>query len=165
MMNGSDPETIINQPVVDKYSGKAFRGALGGVFLLVLSMIFIIGGLRLGLGVPTRLGTGAFPFMTGLLVFVLAAVIFVQETRGAGIALNPDWVAFFSVLTGVAAFAVCIDLFGLFPSAFFTVIIASMPDKKLKFSHKAVLGLFVACVCWVLFIKILNLPFRAFVGI
>jgi len=69
-------------------------GEIGGLLLLVLGIVFMVGGWELGLGVPTRLGTGAFPFISGAIVSVLSIVVCIQERRGDGIAERPDWVAF-----------------------------------------------------------------------
>ena len=49
---------------IDDHSALGWGGEIGGAMLLVLSIIFMVGGWQLGLGVPTRLGTGAFPFLT-----------------------------------------------------------------------------------------------------
>ena len=139
-------------------------GEIGGAILLVLSVIFVVGGWQLGLGVPTRLGTGAFPFITGLVLAILAIVICIEERRGDGIAERPDWIAFAAICASLAVFAVTADRIGLVPGTFLTVIIASLPDRSLSLVGKAVLGLIVALGCWALFIELLNLPFRPFAG-
>ena len=139
-------------------------GEIGGAILFALSLVFIIGGWQLGLGVPTRLGTGAFPFITGLILAVLAIVICIEERHGDGIAERPDWIAFTAICAALAVFAVTADRIGLVPGTFLTVIVASLPDRSLSLAGKAVLGVIVSLGCWGLFIELLNLPFKAFAG-
>ncbi|WP_108815087.1 tripartite tricarboxylate transporter TctB family protein [Loktanella sp. Alg231-35] len=137
--------------------------AIGGLLLLVLSIIFMAGGWRLGLGVPTRLGTGAFPFFAGGILAVLACAICIDERRGDGIADTPDWIAFLAISAALAVFALTADQVGLVPAAFLTVIIASLPDTSLSLLGKAILGVVVSVACWILFIELLNLPVKPFV--
>lgn len=143
---------------------KRWGGEIGGIFLLVLSIIFIVGGVQLGLGVPTRLGTGAFPFISGVILAILATVICFEERRGDGVAERPDWVSFLAICAALAVFASTASRVGLVPATFLTIIVASLPDRNLSFAGKAILGVIVSVACWALFIEALNLPFKPFVG-
>ena len=124
----------------------------------------MVGGWQLGLGVPTRLGTGAFPFVTGAILAVLAVFICLDERRGDGIAEMPDWIAFAAIGGALAVFALTADRLGLVPATFLAVVIASLPDRSLPMAGKALLGIVVALACWGIFIKLLSLPFKPFVG-
>lgn len=146
------------------HSALGWGGEIGGVLLFVLSIIFMIGGWDLGLGVPTRLGTGAFPFVTGAILAVLAVVICIEERKGDGISELPDWVGFLAICAALAAFALTADSLGLVPAAFLTVVVASLPDRSLPLWGKALLGALVSLACWGLFIEVINLPFKPFVG-
>jgi hypothetical protein len=159
--NLEGPET----PEAEEHSSLGWGGEIGGGILLVLSVIFMVGGWELGLGVPTRLGTGAFPFISGALLAILSIVICIEERRGDGIAETPDWIAFLAICAALAVFAVTAERIGLVPAAFLTVIVASLPDRSLSFRGKAILGSVVSLACWGLFIELLNLPFKPFVGL
>lgn len=148
----------------NKASPLAWGGTIGSAILLVLSVVFMVGGLELGLGSPFRLGTGAFPFATGALLAILALAILVQELRGDGLAEIPDWIGFMAISVALAIFASTADRFGLVPAAFLTAVVASLPDRSLPMIGKALLGCLVAAGSWLLFIKGLNLPFKAFAG-
>lgn len=140
-------------------------GAVGGGLLFIVSIIFIVGGVELGLGSPFRLGTGAFPFITGLILAILALAICRHELRGEGLSGTPDWVGFLAICSSLAVFAVTAERLGLVPAAFLTVVVASLPDRSLSLVGKAILGGCVGAVCWLLFIEVLNLPFKPFVGL
>jgi uncharacterized membrane protein YdcZ (DUF606 family) len=148
-----------------EHSALEWGGEIGGAILVVGSIIFMIGGLQLGLGSPFRLGTGAFPFITGLILFVLAAAICLQEWRGGdGLADQPDWINFCAIIAAIAVFAVTAERLGLVPAVFLTILVASSPDRSLSIKGKAILGGGVAAASWVLFIELLNLPFKPIVG-
>ncbi|MGH1483389.1 MAG: tripartite tricarboxylate transporter TctB family protein [Geminicoccales bacterium] len=148
----------------EQHNVLGWGGEIGGVILIILSIIFMVGGLNLGLGVPTRLGTGAFPFLAGAVLAVLAVAICIEERRGGGLAELPDWVGFLAVTAALAIFAMTANRLGLVPAAFLTVVVSSLPDRSLPLIGKAVLGCIVAAASWALFIKLLNLPFKAFAG-
>lgn len=142
----------------------AWGGTVGGAILFALSIVFITGGLELGLGSPLRLGTGAFPFLTGVLLATLALAICIQELRGSGLDRTPDWISFLAISAALAVFAGTADRAGLVPATFLTVIVASLPDRNLTFIGKAILGGAVSLASWALFIEALNLPFKPFVA-
>ena len=143
----------------------AWLGALGGVALLGLSVIFVIGGFRLGVGTPRRLGTGAFPVLTGLALGVLSVAVIVMDLRDTSDAERPDWISFAAIGAALAVFAVTVERVGLVPSVLMTIFTASLPDPTLRLTGKLVLGVIVALGCWGLFIGLLDLPFRAFRGV
>ena len=165
-MNSEDAELETTKAdTADGHSVLEWGGEVGGAILFVVSIIFIIGGLQLGLGSPFRLGTGAFPFITGLILAGLSIAICVQELREReGLSDRPDWINFLAIIAALAVFATTADRLGLIPAVFLTIVVASTPDRSLSMVGKAVLGSIVATGSWVLFIQLLNLPFKAFVG-
>lgn len=140
-------------------------GIVPAVFLAGLSAVFMWGGVDLGLGSPFRLGTGAFPFFTGLILLGLSGMLLVQAVRGEAAMLAPDWIGFGAICAALAVFAVTTDRIGLVPGAFLTVMVASLPDDSIAFWRKLILAGVVSAACWMLFIEALNLPFKAFVGL
>jgi hypothetical protein len=142
------------------YNGLGWGAEIGGLILLALSIVFMVGGWQLGLGVPTRLGTGAFPFISGAILAILAVVICIVERRGDGLDETPDWVGFLAITGALAVFASTAERLGLVPGVFLTVVMASLPDRSLSLVGKVILGSIVALACWGLFIELLNLPFK-----
>jgi len=159
------PEPHAKPPKKQPPGGMEWGGAIGGLFLFALSIVFMVGGWQLGLGVPTRLGVGAFPFLTGAVLSVLSIFICIAERKGDGLSEVPDWVALVAIAAALAVFAASVERVGLVPGVWATVIVASLPDRSLSFPGKAVLGVAVALGCWGVFVKLLNLPFKSFVGI
>lgn len=161
----TEPESHPEPPTEHHAGGLGWGGEIGGVLLFALSVIFMVGGWQLGLGVPTRLGIGAFPFVTGAVLAVLSIFICIAERKGDGLAEVPDWVGLVAIAAALAVFAISVERIGLVPGVFATVIVASLPDRSLSFLGKALLGVVVALACWGVFIKLLNLPFKPFVGL
>ena len=98
------------------------------------------------------------------MLVILGVLICIEERRGDGIAELPDWIALVAISSALAVFAVAAERIGLVPAAFLTVVVASIPDRSLSIRGKAVLGVIVALACWVVFIELLKLPFKPFVG-
>lgn len=137
-------------------------GEIGGILLFALSVVFMVGGWQLGLGAPTRLGTGAFPFITGAVLSVLAICIILAERGGDGLAQMPDWQSLLAIAAALGCFALLAERIGLVPGVLATIIVASLPDRSLSMRGKIVLGLIVALACWVIFVELLNLPIKPF---
>ncbi|WP_138469324.1 tripartite tricarboxylate transporter TctB family protein [Poseidonocella sp. HB161398] len=140
----------------------AWLGALGGLALLALSTVFVIGGLELGTGTPRRLGTGAFPVITGLALAILSLAVIAGDLRDSSEAERPDWISFAAIGAALAIFALSVGRIGLVPGVFLATVTASLPDPSLKFPGKAALGAVVALGCWGLFIGLIGLPFKPF---
>lgn len=143
----------------------AYLGALGGLALLILSIVFIVGGYELGVGSPRRLGTGAFPVITGFILAVLSLTVIAGDLKNTSDAERPDWISFAAIGAALAVFALTVGRIGLVPGAFLTVITASVPDPSLPIPGKIVLGAVVSLACWALFIGVIGLPFAAFGGL
>lgn len=143
----------------------AYFGALGGVGLLALSIVFIVGGYELGVGSPRRLGTGAFPVITGVILAVLSLAVIAADLRDTSDAERPDWISFAAIGAALAVFALTVGRIGLVPGVFLTTVTASLPDPSLPFLGKLVLAALVALGCWALFIGLIGLPFAAFGGL
>lgn len=142
----------------------AYLGALGGAGLLVLSIVFIVGGFDLGVGTPSRLGTGAFPAVTGFILAILSLAVIAADLQDSSDAERPDWISFAAIGAALAVFALTVGRIGLVPGVFLTTITASLPDPSLRFTGKMLLAAIVALGCWALFIGVIGLPLDAFGG-
>ena len=143
----------------------SYLRALGGAALLALSIVFIVGGYELGVGSPRRLGTGAFPVITGFILAVLSLIVIAADMRDTAEAERPDWISFVAIGAALAVFALTVGRIGLVPGAFLTVITASLPDRSLPIPGKLILAALVSLACWALFIGVIGLPFAPFGGV
>lgn len=139
--------------------------ALGGLALLALSMVFIVGGYELGAGTPRRLGTGAFPLITGSILAVLSLAVIAADLGDTTDSEPPDWMSFMAIGAALAMFALTVGRIGLVPGVLLTVVTASLPDRTLGFPGKFLLGAIVALGCWGLFVGVIGLPIAAFGGL
>lgn len=142
----------------------AWSNAVGGGVLLAVALIFVIGGIRIGLGSPIRLGAGAFPAITGLLLGALAIGVIFEALTEPFTSERPDWVSFVGISASLAVFSVVAPRFGLIPAVFLATITASLPDRSLPMPGKIVLALVMSAIGWGLFIELLDLPFKSFRG-
>lgn len=142
----------------------AYMGALGGAGLLALGITFIVGGYELGVGSPRRLGTGAFPVITGAILAILSLAVIASDLRNTADAERPDWLSFAAIGAALAVFALTVGRLGLVPGVFLTTVTASLPDPSLPFLGKLALAALVAISCWALFIGLIGLPLDAFGG-
>lgn len=141
-----------------------WMGALGGAGLFVLAMVFVLGGIDLGVGSARRLGTGAFPVLSGLALALLSLCIILGDLRDPPGQDRPDWVSFTAIGAALAVFALVAEPFGLVPAVFLATVTASLPDRSLHWAIKPVLGIGVALASWGLFIGLLDLPFQSIKG-
>lgn len=142
----------------------AWSNAVGGIALLTVALIFVIGGVRIGLGTPIRLGAGAFPAMTGLLLGGLAIGVIYEALTKPFTPERADWVSFVGISASLAVFSVVAPRFGLVPAVFLATVTASLPDRSLPLPGKIGLALVMSAIGWGLFIEVLDLPFKAFRG-
>lgn len=142
----------------------SWSNAVGGVALLAVALIFVIGGVQIGLGSPIRLGAGAFPALTGLVLGGLALGIIVEALTEPFTPERPDWVSFVGISASLAVFSVVAPRFGLIPAVFLATITASLPDRSLAMPGKIVLALAMSAIGWGVFIELLDLPFKSFRG-
>lgn len=157
---GTDPAPVptIKPPRV------RWMGALGGAGLFVLAMVFVLGGIDLGVGSARRLGTGAFPVLSGLALAVLSLGIILGDLRDPPGQEQPDWISFAAIGAALAVFALVAEPFGLVPAVFLATVTASLPDRTLPWALKPFLGIGVALASWGLFIGVLDLPFQSIRG-
>lgn len=61
---------------------KNMSDVIGGLFLFLVSLGAMIGGVRLRVGTPTDPQPGFFPFVGGLVVMIFSAIILIQGWLG-----------------------------------------------------------------------------------
>lgn len=134
--------------------------------------------MKLPIGSFAQMGSGMFPLLTGSALAItglalaipglLARFVHAQTTATDGAQTDdeqvekPEWISLAVVTLAIAAFAVCIRLFGIAPATFALIVIASLASKKLTLLTALALATALTIAAWLIFIVGLGLPFDIF---
>ncbi|MFE3838194.1 tripartite tricarboxylate transporter TctB family protein [Pseudogemmobacter sonorensis] len=142
----------------------------GNIAILALASGMVAwAGLGMELGTPRRLGPGAFPLLAGLCLMALSlASILIDLRRAAETTpgtLRADPLALLAVCGAMAAFAITTGLAGVLPGVALTAFIATLPAREMRLPARLLFALGTALVVWVVFFKLLGVPFIAIRGV
>jgi hypothetical protein len=141
------------------------RDFVGGVAMIVVSLLFIWFGRELDVGNSFQMGPGYFPRMLSLLLISIGVLIILQSLVVASEA-EPDetanWKAYALVILAPIVFGLALSRLGLAPTMFLMIVAASFASKYAGWRHSVALALFMAICSVVLFTRLLSLPVNAF---
>jgi putative tricarboxylic transport membrane protein len=107
-----------------------------GIFLFVVSVLFSIGAIRLGIGKINNFGPGFFPLLAGLFIAVCSLIIILSSLKGGRDRKDQGN----SLLTGKSALIVAVLLlFGLFVEKagfFLCTFVASLLTLRINGTRK-----------------------------
>ena len=113
-------------------------------------------------GSARRIGPAVFPFGLSLLLFLSAIGIVLERAlqgeRADDRLDQAPAVVLLCILGGLLAFALSVERFGLAPAIFACVIISSLADRSLRPITVIVVAAFMATICSLVFVTLLNLP-------
>jgi len=139
----SDEDEMFSPPNSERLIGGVIA-VVGAVYCLHTLGSFDLGNLR-------RMGPGMFPLILGVVMTLLGlgiAVIAPERDRPL-----PDFefrtMAF--VLAGVAAFALTIAWFGMFPAVAMTVLVASLAERPFKPVAACMVAAVLCVAAWLIF--------------
>lgn len=141
------------------------RDFVGGMTMIVISLLFIWFGQELDVGNSFQMGPGYFPMILSLLLIGLGALIIVQslviavEDEAAEAA---NWKAYALVICAPVFFGLALSRLGLAPTLFLMIVAVSFASKYARWRHSVALALFLAICSVVLFTRLLSLPVTAF---
>lgn len=110
------------------------RDAIGGLFLIAVSILFIIIAAQYQFGTLLRMGAGLYPILVAGILGLLGVALFVSglradpESQEKGEALQVR--STLAVLGSVTVFALTLERFGLIISTFLLVAIAAFAETK-----------------------------------
>lgn len=137
----------------------------GTLLLLVVALTFVAGALSaLELGTPRRMGPGAFPLISGLILACLCLFSLGRELRTRADYQAADWRSVGAVAAAVSVFAVVTPLFGVLPAAGACAFAASFAVGSLSHARRAALVAGAVLGVWLVFFVGLQLPLEAFKG-
>ncbi len=152
---------------------KSQKDFVSGLMFTVVGVAFAVGAREYEIGEAARMGAGYFPFMLGVILAILGAVITLQSMGSAahpgekiqGLAWRPlvfiigANLLFGALLGGIAPWG--LPPMGLLVSVCVLVVVASMAGSEFRLWPSIVLALILAVASYLIFVKLLNLPFQA----
>lgn len=134
-----------------------------GALIACIGAFAVLQGQSYRMGELTRVGSGFFPVLIGVLMILVGALIAGSASYGAaeaGPAPRPaDWRGRGCVLAGPIMFILGGSYFGLAPATFACVFVAALGDRTATLRSAAVLAATITVVGIVLFVYILQVPF------
>lgn len=151
-------------------ASRANRDVAAGIALAAFGIFFAgYAATQLPLGSFKMMGSGMFPFLTGIVLAVtgvaLAATTLARTREpatepAAEVVETPQWLSLVVVVAAIAAFALLIRPFGIAPSIFALTLVASIASDKLTVPATFALAAGLSFAAWTIFILALGLPLR-----
>ena len=147
---------------------RANRDVAAGAALTAFGIFFAVyAATQLSLGSFSMMGSGMFPFLTGLVLSIIGVVLTLSTlAKGRTLPATPDdvekpqWLSLAVVIAAIAAFALMIRPFGVSPAIFALTLVGSIASEKLTVPIALVLAAVLSAVAWSVFVLALGLPLR-----
>ncbi|GHU04685.1 hypothetical protein FACS1894158_05500 [Betaproteobacteria bacterium] len=137
-----------------------------GLLVLAVGLAFMIGSYDLDFGSSEQMGPGFFPVLAGGVTLVIGLAIMLGSLSKADTRFQEvPWRPMFAVGVSVAAFAIFLNYFGLFPAVMGCVIFSAFGDRTSRPFGVIVLAVVGAVGAWLIFSVGLGLPLYAFQGV
>jgi hypothetical protein len=138
----------------------------GGGLMILLGLGVILQGMTYKVGTLSKMGSGFFPVVLGVLLTLIGAAI-VLTTKGAippdeKKHLAPEWRGWICISLSIVAFVIVGQYGGLVPATFAIVFISAMGDRQNTVKNALVLSLAMVAVCVTVFWWILHMQFPLF---
>ena len=133
-----------------------------GALIACIGAFAVVQGQSYRMGELTRVGSGFFPVLIGVLMILVGALIAGSASYGADTSPAPrpsDWRGRGCVIAGPVMFIIGGVYFGLAPATFACVFVAALGDRGATLRSAAVLAAVITVVGVVLFSYILQVPF------
>lgn len=136
-----------------------YRDIVAGAVLFVFgAFVALYCATHYSLGTLTRMGPGLLPTTFGVILVGLGGGIAVGGFFRAGQRVTVEVRAALAVLASLAAFAIVVETFGLFPAVVLLTLIAGLGDSKLRIGQSVLLAGALGVICTLIFNVGLNLP-------
>lgn len=145
---------------------RALAAQAGNLAVLGVGAAFVLAAATgLDLGSARRLGPGAFPLMAGICVMALALASILLDLRRAQAPERADGPAILAVVGAMAGFVFLSPLAGVMPATFVAALSASLAARRRGWLWRLVLACVLTGLAWLLFIRLLQVPFVAMRGL
>ncbi|NOL50096.1 tripartite tricarboxylate transporter TctB family protein [Pelistega europaea] len=139
----------------DFWSGLMFM-ALGAGFALIAQA-------KYSMGTAARMGPGYFPFILGVLLVILGAIVALSALRGEHNHEHDvrhfDWDILILVIGSISLFALMLNYVGIYLSIVILILFSSLASHEFSFKIAVFNAIFLILFAWLTFIKGLGLVF------
>lgn len=134
------------------------------LLLMTISGAALWGARDLAVGTFTRMGPGFVPMALAGILMVLAVAILLSGLMTPGQPVRYALAPLLIILGSLAFVAVALERLGLIICIVCLVVLSSLAQKQPAWRAIALLSVFLAVFCYVLFVRALGLPIPAFPG-
>lgn len=135
----------------------------GLMFMIIGGGFAFIAQEKYSMGTATRMGPGYFPFILGILLVILGAMVALNALRGK---YNPDnsiqkfdWDILILVIGSIALFGLLLNYVGVYISIAILVLLSSVASHEFNLKVAIFNAIFLIFFAWITFIKGLGLVF------
>jgi hypothetical protein len=139
-----------------------------GLFMVLLGAGVTLNSTTYKLGTFMHMGPGMFPFMLGIIMMFVGALIFITGVATpleAGEKILPDsmeWRGWICILAGPLMFILFGVYFGMAAATFMCVFVAALGDKTATLKGSVLLAALITVTGCFLFSYVLKVPFPLF---
>jgi hypothetical protein len=139
-----------------------------GLFMVLLGASVSLGSLSYNLGTFMHMGPGMFPFMLGIIMTFIGALIFITGVAtplADGEQILPEsmeWRGWICILAGPLMFILFGAYLGMVAGTFMCVFISALGDRTATLKGSAVLAACITVAGSFLFSYVLKVPFPLF---
>lgn len=154
----SEPRPPGNEP-----AKKTDRGEIAAALSVgFLGLLLLYEGRQYDFGTIVRVGPGLFPIALGVGLLMLSAGLCVEVVRERLTTVMPPLQPFLLVMSGIAAWGILVERFGLFAATGALVVLSSLAARPINPLRVGLLALFLSLFGYIVFIWGLQIPLRAF---
>jgi hypothetical protein len=131
----------------------------GGLFFVSLGLFGVLFGKGYTMGSISRMGPGYLPMVLSYGLVIIGAFITIRSIRLGESHIEPGhWRPMIFILGSILVFAFLIPRGGLALSTLFVTILSSFGARHTRWRNTIVLGILMALLTVLVFIKLLGLP-------
>lgn len=139
------------------------RDFLAGLVFVATGALFLAGGTSLSLGTARNMGAGYFPMLLSIGTMLIGAAVIVRSFVSSGLPVGAiPWRGLVLVTAAIAGFGLTVRGLGFVPAVMLASMFASFAEKRPSLMRTGALALGLALFCWLVFLKVLGMPYSAF---
>ena len=129
--------------------------------IVVFGAIMAYVGASYGVGNLTRMGSGYFPLIVGILICIIGLVTMIEVRRNDAPYPEVSWRAFLCVFSGFLGWALFVERFGLFPASAFLIVMCTLARSPVRIPAMVLTAVLVPLAAVVVFLHGFRLPLHA----